>query len=125
MRQELPTIAYLARPAAEIAAQAQRLLPAVRAALGNSTQVQVSQVRSQIGSGSLPVDLIASHAIAVSVAGKRRHALAAEIARAFRELPVPVLGRVHDGAFLMDLRCLDHEEEFVAQLGSLETGTLA
>ena len=31
----------------------------------------------------------------------------------------------HDGAFLMDLRCLDHEEEFVAQLGSLETGTLA
>jgi hypothetical protein len=32
---------------------------------------------------------------------------------------VPVLGRIHDGAFVMDLRCLDHEEEFVAQLAAL------
>ena len=125
LREELPTIAFLTRPATQIATQAQRLLPAVRATLGSSVEVSVREVRSQIGSGSLPVDLIASHAISVSVPGKRRQALAARIARAFRELPIPVLGRVHDGAFLMDMRCLDHEEDFMAQLGLLKLEGLA
>ncbi len=120
LKAELPTLALLTRPAAEIEAQARRLLPAVRAAVGDPIQAVVSEVRSQIGSGSLPLDLISSHAISLAIPGKRRHAFAAKIARAFRELPVPVLGRIHEGAFLMDLRCLDHEEEFEAQLGLLE-----
>ena len=124
LRAELPTLAFLTRPAAEIAAQARRLVPAVRVAAGKSVEVDVREVRSQIGSGSLPLDLIPSHAISLGIQGRRRHAFAAEIARAFRDLPVPVLGRVHDGAFVMDLRCLDHEDEFVAQLGLLELGDL-
>jgi L-seryl-tRNA(Ser) seleniumtransferase len=119
LKAQLPTLALLTRPAAEIEAQARRILPAVRAALGHPIEAVVSEARSQIGSGSLPLDLIASHAISLSIPGPRRHAFAAEIARAFRELPVPVLGRIHDGAFVMDLRCLDHEEEFVAQLAAL------
>jgi L-seryl-tRNA(Ser) seleniumtransferase len=119
LKAELPTLAFLTRPAAEIEAQARRLLPAVRAAVRDPIEAVVSEVRSQIGSGSLPLDLIASHAISLAIPGRRRHAFAAEIARAFRELPVPVLGRIHDGVFVMDLRCLDHEEEFVAQLGLL------
>jgi L-seryl-tRNA(Ser) seleniumtransferase len=120
LQEELPTLRHLARPAKDIAAQAERLLPAVRAALGDEVEARVVEARSQIGSGSLPVDLVASHAISVSAPGKRRHGLAAEIARAFRELPVPVLGRVHDGAFLMDLRCLDDEAGFAAQLELLD-----
>ena len=40
-------------------------------------------------------------------------------------LPIPVLGRVHDGDFLLDLRCLDREEEFAAQLASLDSRALA
>jgi L-seryl-tRNA(Ser) seleniumtransferase len=122
---ELPTLAFLTRPAPEIAAQAERLLPAVRAAVGRSAQVSVVEVRSQIGSGSLPVDSIASHALALAVPSRRRHALAAELARAFRELPVPVLGRIRDGAFLLDLRCLDREAEFAAQLGRLRLREVA
>jgi len=116
----LPTLRLLTRPAAEIASQARRLLPAVASALGGKAEAGIVETRSQIGSGSLPVDLIASHAIAVSVPGKQRHALAAKIAAAFRALPVPVIGRVSDGAFLMDLRCLEHEDEFRAQLGQLK-----
>ena len=42
------------------------------------------------------------------------------IAEAFRRLPMPVVGRISDGAFLMDLRCLDDEEQFVSQLAGLE-----
>jgi hypothetical protein len=33
---------------------------------------------------------------------------------------VPVIGRVSAGAFRLDLRCLEDEEEFVRLLSSLE-----
>jgi L-seryl-tRNA(Ser) seleniumtransferase len=120
----LTTLRMLARPQADVAAQAQRLLPAVRAALKGAADASVIEVKSQIGSGSLPVDLIASHAIAVSVPGKRRNALAGRVAAAFRALPTPVVGRVGDGAFVMDFRCLEHEDEFVEQLKHLDLGDM-
>jgi L-seryl-tRNA(Ser) seleniumtransferase len=120
LKTALPTLRFLTRPPAEIEAQARRLLPAVESALQGKAGAEVIPVRSQIGSGSLPVDLVASHAIAVASPGKRRNALAAGIAAAFRALPVPVIGRVSDGAFVMDLRCLEHEDEFVDQLKHLD-----
>jgi L-seryl-tRNA(Ser) seleniumtransferase len=120
LRTMLPTLRFLTRPPAEIETQAHRLLPAVESALRGKAGAEVIPVRSQIGSGSLPVDLVASHAIAIAAPGKRRNALAAGIAAAFRALPVPVIGRVSDGAFLMDLRCLEHEDEFVDQLKHLD-----
>ena len=41
---------------------------------------------------------------------------------AFRALPTPVIGYVHDDAYRLDLRCLEVPDEarFVAQLGSLK-----
>jgi L-seryl-tRNA(Ser) seleniumtransferase len=124
LTQQLPTLRHLTRPPAEIEAQAQRLLSAVQAALRGKAGAEVVPVKSQIGSGSLPVDLIASHGIAVSVPGKRRNAAAAGIAAAFRALPAPVIGRISDGAFIMDLRCLEHEDEFVEQLRHLDPGNI-
>jgi L-seryl-tRNA(Ser) seleniumtransferase len=120
LRSALPTLRFLTRPAGEIEAQAQRLLPAIESALRGRAGAEIVAVTSQIGSGSLPVDLIASHGIAVAAPGKRRNAQAGEIAAAFRALPIPVIGRVKDGAFIMDLRCLEHEDEFVEQLKQLE-----
>jgi L-seryl-tRNA(Ser) seleniumtransferase len=117
---ELPTLRLLTRALADIEQQAERLLPAVAAAVGRAGASRVSCM-SQIGSGSLPVDLLPSAGIAVAAAGKRRSALAAEISSAFRALPMPVIGRIKDGAFIMDLRCLEHgdEVEFIAQLKQL------
>ena len=120
----LPTLKFLTRAPAEIESQARRLLPALESALQGKANAGIVAVRSQIGSGSLPVDLIASHGIAVSVSSKRRNALAAGIAAEFRALPVPVIGRISDGAFIMDLRCLEHEDEFVAQLKRLNIGEI-
>jgi L-seryl-tRNA(Ser) seleniumtransferase len=36
-----------------------------------------------------------------------------------RELPIPVIGRIAEGALWLDLRCLEDETAFVAQLGQL------
>jgi L-seryl-tRNA(Ser) seleniumtransferase len=41
------------------------------------------------------------------------------MARAFRALPIPVIGRIQDGALIFDLRCLEDEIGFAGQLSAL------
>ena len=113
LAQRLPTIRALARPATEIHAQAERLLPVFAKALGGDWKVGLQQVRGQIGSGALPVDLLPSVALAVTGGGLDR------LAVAFRRLPIPVIGRIEADTLLFDLRTLDDEAAFVAQLGEL------
>ena len=62
----------------------------------------------------LPVDLLPSFAL--SVQGKGLDKLAA----AFRRLPIPVIGRIEDQSLILDLRCLEDETNFIANLSILE-----
>jgi L-seryl-tRNA(Ser) seleniumtransferase len=119
LAQELPVLRLLTRPLQAIREQALRLLPLLRAALPVGYEADLVEAKSQIGSGSLPVDLLASCGLRVRLPGKHQGAAAGAIAAAFRALPLPVIGRVHDGDFLLDLRCLEQEDEFVAQLAQL------
>lgn len=114
---EVPTLRLLTRPRPEIRAQAERVLPALQARLEGLARVSVEDCMSQIGSGSRPVDLLPSAALVVRPAA--RGPSAAQVGQAFRRLPVPVVGRVQKGAFLLDLRCLDDDEAFAAQLPAL------
>jgi L-seryl-tRNA(Ser) seleniumtransferase len=113
LAKRLPTIAALARPATDIHAQAERVLPAFAAALGKEWQAGIRPVRGQIGSGALPVDRLPSFAL--SARGRGLGALA----DAFRRLPIPVIGRIEDDTLLFDLRTLDDEPAFVAELQEL------
>ena len=105
----LPTLRLLARPQDELRALAARLCPAVQSALGKAHSVEATGCDSQIGSGALPTRTIPSAGLAIQPG---RAALAA----AFRRLPVPVIGRLHDGQFILDLHCLEDDTGFVAQL---------
>jgi L-seryl-tRNA(Ser) seleniumtransferase len=113
LAQRLPTIRTLARPAGDIRVQAERLLPAISKALDGRAEVGIEAVRGQIGSGALPVESLPSFALALRGCGVDR------LADAFRALPVPVIGRIRDGALLFDLRTLDDETVFAAQLSAL------
>ena len=117
---EVPTLRLLTRPQKDIEAQATRLLPALAAAVGETADAAVINCASQIGSGALPVDALPSAGIAMTPRGKNRNSAAERLSNAFRKLPVPVVGRVNDGAFILDLRCLDDEAGFVQQLGQLK-----
>jgi len=119
LKTELPALRWLTRGPTDIEAQVGRVLPHVAAAIAERGEVRAISCSSQIGSGSLPVDLLASHGIAVSRAAKRGPSVE-KIAAAFRALPTPVIGRIRDEAFIMDLRCLDDEAGFVGQLAQLK-----
>ena len=109
----LPALAQLTRPRQAIRAQAERLAPALAAALGEAFVVSVTELASQIGSGALPVDLLPSAGLAVRPANARGgDAALRRLATRLRALPRPVIGRLHDGALLLDLRCLDDEAAF-------------
>jgi L-seryl-tRNA(Ser) seleniumtransferase len=121
----LPSLRMLTRPVDAIDAQADRLIPALAERLGDAAVVDKMECRSQIGSGALPVDLLPSVALrirpVVSGRGGQGRALK-RLAAAFRALPVPVIGRVQNDAFLLDLRCLDDEAAFLDQLSHLDPG---
>ena len=114
----LPALRLLIRSGDEIAALAQRLLPAVTRALAGVATVAIVETKSQIGSGALPVSLLPSAALALTPVDASGAALEA-FARRFRALPIPVVGRIERGRVLLDLRCLESEAEFAAQLSAL------
>jgi L-seryl-tRNA(Ser) seleniumtransferase len=108
----IPTLRLLARPLEDLRALAARLCPALQAAVKGKAAVDVVDCESQIGSGALPTQRIASAGLSLRPGNVR-------LAAAFRALPVPVIGRLQDGAFILDLRCLEDEAGFTAQLDRL------
>ena len=119
--ERLPTLRHLTRSEDEIAALCDALAPAIRERLGAGYAVGTRPCLSQIGSGALPVASIPSRAIAIAPESGRGGALK-RLAAAFAALPVPAIGRIADGALLLDLRCLDDADGFRAQLGKLSIG---
>jgi L-seryl-tRNA(Ser) seleniumtransferase len=116
----LPALRLLARPQAEIEVVGRRLLPAIEEGLAGLAEAGLVETRSQIGSGALPVALLPSFAVALRPAPPARSGAAVEaLARRLRQLPIPVIGRIEGGAVLLDLRCLEDEAAFVAQLGAV------
>ncbi len=116
LAQMLPLLRLLNRPAEDIHAVGVRLLDRVQQIFNNHAAVRLQASRSQIGSGSLPVDRLDSWSLQITPAGRRSGQATNAIAAALRKLPVPVIGRVKDGAIWLDLRTLDDEAEFLEQL---------
>lgn len=117
---ELPTLRQLTRAVEDIQAQAERLMAPVQAVLGPDFSVEVRDCFSQIGSGALPIETIPSRALHITPLSEDDGELRGLSAR-LRNLPVPVLGRLHKGALWLDLRCLDDEDEFVETLAELNS----
>lgn len=114
LAERLPALRLLTREVAEIRDCAERMAAAMRGVL-SARAVSVEPCRSQIGSGALPVDLLAS--FAVTVGGDGLDALAVRL----RSLPRPVIGRLSADRLWLDCRCLEAPDEpaFIAQLSGL------
>ena len=122
LAERIPTLRLLARKQDDIKETASRVETALREALGEKFDVTQDECQSQIGSGSLPAERLDSVALVIRpTAAKGVGTALKRLATAFRQLPMPVIGRVQDDAFWLDLRCLEdsHEEAFINQLGAL------
>ena len=118
LAERLTTLRLLTRSAVDIRALGECLLDPLRAALAVHAAVALRECQSQIGSGSLPVDRLPSWALVLTprVKGKGEGTALKALEKGLRELPVPVIGRLHEGALWLDLRCLEDEPGFMAQL---------
>jgi L-seryl-tRNA(Ser) seleniumtransferase len=101
---EVPVLAMLTVPDAELAERAARLAAAIGAA------AEVVEATARVGGGALP--LLELHGPAVALPGRSPDALAAALRRA----EPPVIGRIEGGRLLLDPRTLaDDEVDVVAR----------
>ncbi len=121
LAERLSTLRSLARPLEAIRAQAERLCDPLAQWLGKAVAVELVACDSQIGSGALPTQRIASAGIALRPVGQKRGGGAElrRLAAKLRSLPIPVIGRIQEGALILDLRCLEDEATFLGQLPQL------
>ncbi len=123
LAQRLTTLRLFTRPASAMQAQAHALAPAAANRPGQRLAGHPSPMRSQIGSGALPVDSLDSFGLQLRPASKT--ASVTQLQERLRHLPRPVIGRAQEGALWLDstLPGSGRADEFVAQLPSIPAQT--
>ncbi|MBO38273.1 MAG: L-seryl-tRNA(Sec) selenium transferase [Rhodospirillaceae bacterium] len=123
LAERIPTLRLLARRKDQIQETAQRVSSAINRALSDQYSVTLEKCQSQIGSGSLPAERLDSVALVIRPTAKQGVGTGLKrLADAFRNLPMPVIGRIQENALWMDLRCLEasNEKTFLNQLEKLK-----
>jgi len=114
----LPALAMLSRSQNNIKKTAGELHAAIKQHLPESITCEIEACESQIGSGALPTKTLPSFAVVLrpdNEAGLSTDGLVA----AFRQLPVPVIGRTRDHALWLDCRALLDCAAVVQSIASL------
>jgi L-seryl-tRNA(Ser) seleniumtransferase len=117
--QRLSVLQLLTRQQADMQAQAERLLPRIQNAITQcGLLLSTHPVKSQIGSGSLPVERLPSVALAIEPTTRLTEKNVLRLERLLRASATAIVGRISDKMLLLDLRCLtqDKEEIFVTEL---------
>lgn len=110
--QRLTVLKLLTRDEQSIRDQVLRLIGQLQQAINNlGLTLQCQAVKSQIGSGSLPVERLLSAALVVQAVNKSDERKVLRLERLLRASDTPVIGRMQDRALIMDLRCLREDQE--------------
>ncbi|MDD2581199.1 MAG: L-seryl-tRNA(Sec) selenium transferase [Desulfuromonadaceae bacterium] len=97
---EIPTLRLLRLTAEELKKKGQQALRRLRRQLPDSMTVELVPGVSQVGGGALPLAELPTWLVAVRSAD----CSARELEEGLRRQPVPVIGRIARGDFLLDLR---------------------
>jgi L-seryl-tRNA(Ser) seleniumtransferase len=98
----IPTLRMIAVDLETLAAEAQSLADKIRAAAGGKLDAVVVDGASQVGGGALPAQNLPTRLVALT----SRDTSAAKIEALFRGSQPPIIGRVEQERFLLDVRTL-------------------
>jgi len=121
LTQRVPALRWLTRPAEALQSMATDLQPIMQGWLDARSgagrwKAEVVNLKSQIGSGALPVESLPSAGLCIRSKAKARGTDLQALAKHLRELPLPVIGRIAQDALWLDLRCLDDPRSLQDQL---------
>ncbi|MGE5311651.1 MAG: L-seryl-tRNA(Sec) selenium transferase, partial [Nitrospirota bacterium] len=98
----IPTLRMIALDVESLATRAQSLADRIRVAVGSEAEVAVVDGASQVGGGALPVQNLPSKLVALT----SRRLSAARLEANFRGNQPPIIGRVEQERYLLDVRTL-------------------
>ena len=102
----IPTLAMLSQPKEAIDRRAKSLLRRISKPLAEHCRVSVIAVESRVGGGALPEQGLPSRAVALEpIDGSVGH-----LEVVLRSGSLPVIGRIEDGKFLLDMRTVADAE---------------
>ena len=120
---EIPTLRLLNRKEKDIYEVVEKLYPSIKSKVSNIAEVKIIKCKSQIGSGSLPVELLPSYGIKISAKNLKRNSnkFLQNISKKFRELPIPIIGRLSKDSLIFDCRCLENTTLIIRQIEKLNS----
>jgi len=107
--QAIPTLRAFTRPLPEIRALGEAILPRLQKLLGGDFLLKLEASTAQIGSGALPTEELPT--IVIEVAHPKLNANA--IAKKFRAAEPPIIGRIKDDRFLLDVRTIFDADDLI------------
>ena len=107
--QAIPTLRAFTRSAADIRATGEKAAAQLSGALGKEFRIDLEESTAQIGSGALPTEELPTFVLVVT----HPQLSATVIATTFRGANPPIIGRIKDDRFLLDLRTIFDPQELV------------
>jgi L-seryl-tRNA(Ser) seleniumtransferase len=107
--EEIPTLRAFTRSMDDIRALGQAVVPKLAAALGGDFAIEIKESTAQIGSGALPTEELPT--IVISISHPKLTANA--IAQKFRGARPPIIGRINEDRFLLDLRTIFNVDDLI------------
>jgi L-seryl-tRNA(Ser) seleniumtransferase len=101
LAQTLPTLYWITRPLSEIEKVANEAREKLLKVFGDKVVIKVTDGYSEIGSGALPEEKIPTKLVTLVPKDRSVQNLAA----LFRDNNPPIIGRIHAGKFILDMRC--------------------
>jgi L-seryl-tRNA(Ser) seleniumtransferase len=112
----IPTLAMLTQGADLMNKRGRRLLRRIGKKISPDCNIRLIPTLSRVGGGAMPEYSLASWAVEL----KPRHVGLNFLEKEFRKLTIPIIGRIENDAFLIDLRTVLEDE--IIELASLILG---
>ncbi len=123
IKQKIPTQKYLNRSPNEIKEIANYVLKEALSFLNSVAWIELTECKSQVGSGALPIDSLPSYGLKITPLAGESISIE-KLNEMLRELPCPVIGRITKQSIVLDCRCLENGGKLIEQLKKLGQSSL-